>query len=453
MRWRFFAFGDQLLLAMVFAALASNGTAVVDPPAGEHQSQLRYVQASDGLPTKGIWKSWPAVVNDGGESFLIAAHSLKGDGPRVWRGNGKEKWKESSEGLHMSSTCGGNVAFGDVNNDGRMDLAVADHCGGIFLYLNDGNGGWKKSVEALNPEIAARKAEEDAGGIPEVFTGSEAVALGDVNGDGFPDMVAASADQGGLTVYLGDGGSNWKEAKDTGLPTGENAPPDDDDNGGWATLLRCIDINNDGHLDVIASYSKGPAVWLGNGKGSFRETSQGLPRPSVAGLYAGFAVGDINEDGLPDLVAVNPINGIETYLQKNDGSWSEVPDVFPSLMGGASAVALADLTGDGHLDMLVTGRKVDEPGDCFGLFLLGGDGKGSFKEVPTNLPETGLPITWGLAVTEFKNPDGKGIILTTGQLGVHHLEIGRQKSKRTEKRSDPDSFTPKILVWLDGSRT
>ena len=61
-------------------------------------------------------------------------------------------------------------------------------------------------------------------------------------------------------------------------------------------------MNGDGNRDIVAAYAAGPRVWLGDGKGSWREASQGLPAPEIHGLYWGIDVADLNGDGRIDLV-------------------------------------------------------------------------------------------------------------------------------------------------------
>ena len=124
-------------------------------------------------------------------------------------------------------------------------------------------------------------------------------------------------------------------------------------------------------------------------------------------------------------------------------------------MGGATAVALADLTGDGRLDLIVAGRKGNTPSDSFGLFVLKGDGKGGFKEISTNLPTAGLPFVWGLEV-DTKTPGRQQIILTTGA-GARRSTMSGQpeipgKPPGTADGNGSDSSTQKILVWQNVTR-
>jgi hypothetical protein len=356
-----------------------------------------------------MWKSTPVFADINGDGFLdLAAIARLGDGAHVWLGDGKGNWSDASEGLGVPFSCGGGVAVGDINNDGHADLAVADHCAGVFVYLGDGHGHWKASTQELSPAISRRSdlAEND-----EIAAqGSEDLALGDVNEDGFLDLVVASTHEAGLSVYLGDGsGKSWKEADSTGLPTAEHPEPGGSRPGrgeaGWANQVWLYDMNGDGYLDVVASYFSGPRVWLGDGKGHWRAGSEGLPKPRLGGLFRGITVGDVNEDGRMDILVANAINGPEVFLQNEAGSWQSTPDVLPSISGGARAVALGDLNRDGHLDMVVGGRPSKATSDN-GLFILKGDGRGGWTELQnTGVFPTGLSTTWGITTGDV-NKDG-----------------------------------------------
>lgn len=446
-------------LVIIWAVWALTGLVIAgragDEPAAEPTSSpsLQFTQASDGLPLHGIWKSTPALAGvDGASTLMLAAVPRLGDGPHVWVRDEQGRWADRSEGLRMHNSCGGGIAFGDLNKDGHLDLAVADHCRGVYVYTGDGSGNWKAVAEGLNPRRSVPKTEAQDEQPPAFFKGAEDLALGDVNEDGFLDIVAASSDQGGLTVYLGNEAMNWTEARSTGLPTGEEPEPEDENNAGWANQVRLVDINRDGHLDVVASYYKGPAVWLGDGKGHFRSASEGLPRPTIGGIYRGLAIGDLDGDGLPDLVFANEVNGVEVYLQRPGGTWQAVPDVFPALKGGAVAVELGEVTGSGRLDLVVTGRKARDTGNSYGLFVLRGNGKGGFEEVATNLPQTGLSVPWGLAIADFdKTGRRKDLVLTSGgaNTGLEKGRVRRSEPEEAAQKPVAELSLPRVQVWLN----
>lgn len=385
---------------------------------------LTFKLCRGGLPEEGSWKCDPALADVDRDGRLdLAAHLRLGHGPQVWLGDGRGAWRDSSEGLSFGdmNSCGGGVAFGDVNNDGKVDLVVADHCQGLFVYLGDGTGRWEMVTRALYPyELVP------ADGGANEYMGAECVAVGDVNGDGFLDLVGgASDDGGGISFYVGDGtGRNWT-LRTGGLPT-----------SGWTVRVLLRDMNGDGKLDLVACTSVGPRVWLGDGHGSWQAASDGLPAPSIKGIYNGLAVGDVNDDGRLDLIAANWVDGPEAYLQQADGSWRKMPDVFPQMRGGAYGVAVGDLDRDGRLDIAVSGRLTQEVGYVYGVFLLRGDGTGAWTwEADSDLPTTGLPFTWGLALGDV-NGDS-----------VLDLAAGSGGSVATNVERSTPALHAGVLLW------
>jgi len=371
---------------------------------------IKFELSASGLPDKGMWKCTPAVTRIGGHT-AVALVPLHGNGPEVFLRNEAGQWVESSQGIEKSLLCGGSAAFGELTRSGCPDLVVADHCSGVSVYLGDCKGNWKQVVKGLAP------AASQSSDTPHFLTGAESVAIGDVNEDGCPDLVVGSSDMGGINVYLGDcSGVNWKESPGEGLPSAKHPGPNDEGSlGGWANRLLLVDINKDGHLDIVASYFKGPRVWLGDGKGNWKPSSAGLPEPTIYGIYRSIAVGDVNEDGLLDIAVTNEVNGLEVYLQKPDGSWQATADPFFRMQGGALALDLADLDKDGHLDLVVGGRMSHEPGSAYGLFVLKGDGKGGFKyDEAAGLPATGLSTTWGIKAVDLDGNGFPNIIAATG---------------------------------------
>jgi len=382
---------------------------------------MTFSLCADGLPTTGMWKCDPVVADFNGDDIPdIAALPRLGNGPRVWLGDGKGSWTESSAGLkYDTASCGGGVAVDDINRDGYPDLAIGDHCQGVYVFLGDGKGNWRVSTKSLHPDAAP-------GGVAEDYLGAEDIDLGDVNSDGFLDMIAIAQDEGGVTLYLGDGtGSGWVRQESTTLPT-----------KGWGNRVMFHDIDSDGFLDVIASMGEGPRVWLGNGKGEWTSSSKGLPTPMAHGLFGGVAVGDVNGDKRLDLAFANWVDGPEVFLQNSDGSWKETPDVFPDMLGGAIGIELGDIDQDGSLDMLVSGRYGQDVGYVYGLFVLKGNGHGGWQYLKgTNLPESGLATAWGVALNDINRDGILDLIYATG--GVVATDPLRREA----------AVAPRVQVW------
>jgi hypothetical protein len=228
------------------------------------------------------------------------------------------------------------VAVGDVNSDGQPDLLVADTCSTKPTCDGDGCKCTTGLVEVLG-----------AGGHPYGSGGpyARSVALGDVNGDGKPDLLIANDNSVG--VLLGNGDGTFQSALAYGA-------------GGWgARSVTVRDVNGDGKPDLLvarrtASSNSTVGVLLGNGDGTFQ--------PAVtynSGGYQSFsvAVGDVNGDGKPDLVTANQFGAkddraVGVLLGNGDGTF-QTPVVFSSGGTWVTSVAVGDLNRDGKPDLVL----------------------------------------------------------------------------------------------------
>ncbi|HRX84595.1 MAG TPA: VCBS repeat-containing protein [Phycisphaerae bacterium] len=387
-------------------------TAPEQPAVAQGPAPFTFAPFMTGLPEGGMWKCDPVLkdVNNDGVLDLAAIPRLRvpnlGDGPRFWFGAKDGTWTQSSDGLDTGErSCGGGLDLRDIDGDGQIDILAADHCQGLFVYLGDGQGHWNMVTRQLYPEDIVAEPSRAT-----MYIGVEDAMLGDMDGDGFLDIVAGGSDIGGIHVYLGDGsGSNWQRVENSGLPQHD-----------WATRVVVADMNDDGILDVVASFADGPRVWHGDGKGHFADAWEGLPSPIMRGIYTGLAVADINADGLPDFAIANWVDGPEVYLQQADRTWLKAPDVFPQMLGGAVGLDVGDLDNDGKLDMVCSGRLKKDGGYVRGVFALKGDGTGRFEYVPNSgLPTTGLAACAGVTIADIDEDGlmdvaaGSGLVVET----------------------------------------
>jgi hypothetical protein len=394
---------------------------------------MAYEEAREGLPKTKIWKSQIAfgdINNDGCAD--IGAVSRLADGPYIFKGDCKGNWTDASAGLPRESFCGGGMSFGDANNDGKMDVAIADHCRGVFVYFGDGEGNWRNA----------------SAGLPTV--GSEDVDFGDFNGDGCLDIAIVAASEEGVRAFKGDCKGVWKESS-KGLAQTE-----------WGNSVVIRDVDGDGNLDIVAAYSAGPRVWLGDGKGGWTDASEGMPAPDIHGLYWGIDAADVNGDGLLDVASGAAIPGAEVFIQEkgpNGIRWRKASEgIIPM---NALGVALGDLNNDGKTDLLVAGKaNLEEIGGVYGVFPFLGDGTGKWTLVDnTGLPTDGRERTWGCGLADINN-DGVldigvafgDVLSPTWRSGAAKKQAKEAKEKgKTEAEKKPRTpdrgFFGAIDVW------
>jgi hypothetical protein len=204
----------------------------------------------------------------------------------------------------------------DINNDGRPDLVATD-TSEVGVLLGNGDG-------TFQPELAA---------FGQANGQNVDIAIGDFNGDGNPDLAITVTD--GVFVMFGDGSGRFPSG--TTFPTTETFGP-----------IAAADLNRDGNQDLVLETASKNLVEVlpGNGRGGF-----GTPVVYYIGAAAdypvnGLAIGDVNGDGILDIVTANPA----VLIGKGDGTFAP-PVLYPANPYWLN-VQLADLRGIGRLDLL-----------------------------------------------------------------------------------------------------
>jgi Bacterial Ig-like domain (group 3)/FG-GAP-like repeat len=265
-----------------------------------------------------------------------------------------------------------NNSAGDLNGDGQPELVSANcgsagAAGSLTVYLNNGNG---TGTFQTGVYYAAATESSDH---TEANIGPQAVTIADVNGDGKNDIVSSNYYGGDVTVLLGNGDGTL------------NVPTVGYSTGGYPkTSALVADFDGDGLADIIVpDYRFSFAYLPGYGDGTFRAALD-YYSPVPGGFSAGgttIASGDFNGDGYPDFVVGNvgynnPSGGsgigITVFLSNPDGSLNA--GVNYGTGGSYQGVAVADIDGDGHLDIAAVNQSNN------GVQIFHGAGDGTFSD-------------------------------------------------------------------------
>ncbi|HWC17721.1 MAG TPA: VCBS repeat-containing protein [Terriglobales bacterium] len=258
------------------------------------------------------------------------------------------------------------------------------------------------------------------------------IAVADLNHDGKPDIIVANADDGTISVLLGDGKGQFSPAAGSPFSCGKN--PND---------ISIADMNGDGTPDLVIVNTQTPniTILLGNGKGGFQPSplspfsTRAYPHPH------GVAVGDFMGNGKPAVVT-DSWGTSQILLIPSDGRGNLLlpGKFFAADLRSDAGVRAADFNHDGYFDIVTTSQKDNSVG------LLLGDGKGGFSRAPGS-PFAAAPESWSFAVGDV-NRDGNLDVLVTPyerdltdpkQLGVTVL-LGDGKGGFTRMRGSPFSL-------------
>jgi hypothetical protein len=284
--------------------------------------------------------------NDGNLDLAVAD---QGGGVSVLLGNGDGTFQAAVN--YSTVTAMANLAVGDFNRDGKPDLAVAEYNGSVGILLGNGDGSFQTVVNYT------------AGTSP------QSIAVGDFNRDGKPDLAVANYLGDNVSILLGNGDGSFQSPANYAVGTNPFS-------------IAAGDFNHDGKIDLaVANQGNGSAsVLLGNGDGTFQ---------AATGYTAGsspysVALGDFNHDGQLDLAVANSgSNNTSILLGNGDGTFQSSVNFAA---GSAPVfVAAGDVNNDGLTDLAVVNEYDNN------VSLLMGSGTGSFSE-PLTETITGAPL-------------------------------------------------------------
>jgi hypothetical protein len=226
------------------------------------------------------------------------------------------------------------VAVGDFDHNGALDLVTANSSSGtLSVLLGNGNGTFRPRIDLA------------VGGAP------RAVAVGDFNGDGRLDVATAQQLTDTVSVLPGNGDGTFARPL-VFTASGVNFTPDS---------ISVGDVNGDGRPDLVTkslsdldSDAFQVGVLLGNGNGTFQGPILAPAQPDGSG---DLALGDFNNDGRMDAVVADqlgaPTGDLSVFFGNGDGTF--LPQTRLDLLTGGNdpeGVAAADLNGDGLVDLV-----------------------------------------------------------------------------------------------------
>lgn len=283
---------------------------------------------------------WADYDKDGNLDFFANGWSSTGGSASLpsaflYRNNGDGTFSEIPNSIIPLGAA--TASWGDFNNDGYPDLAVAGNSGNSVyatrIYRNNGDGTFTDIQAGLTPVI------------------TPAIAWGDLNNDGFQDIVVVggnNSSDGTSNIYLNNGNETFTEIT-SGLINLTNG------------AVAIGDLNNDGWADIVLagridSFDYTAKVYMNQGDAVFTE----LPATLEPSRYSSISLADYSGDGFLDVLIAgsNNSDALLTRLYKNiqGNSFEFVPTPMTGVIQGS--VAFGDMNNDGLIDVILTGSNV-----------------------------------------------------------------------------------------------
>ena len=356
-------------------------------------------------------------------------------------------WKHvagHSQQKYLPETTGAGCAFVDYDNDGWMDIYLVNSGKCDFydpqpplrnaLYHNNRDGTFTDVTE---------KAGVSGGGY------GQGVAVGDYDGDGFPDLYVTQ--YGKSILYRNNRDGTFTDVTDK---AGVAAP-------GWSSSAVWFDYDNDGRLDLfvcrfvdfdksknlpcaagdspgycIPRLYKPTASWLfhNNGDGTFTDVSKATGIGNYLGKAWGVVATDINNDGRMDLFVANDTVANFLFVNRGAGKFEEIgpqAGVAYSEAGrprSGMGVDSADFNQDGWMDLFVA--NIDH--EMYSLYQNNRDETFDDDAVPSGIASaTRLMSGWGLKFFDYDNDGNLDLFLSNGNpddlIQVFHKDVTYQE--------------------------
>ncbi|MBI5652431.1 MAG: VCBS repeat-containing protein [Chloroflexi bacterium] len=348
------------------------------------------------------------------------------------------------------------VALGDLDGDGKLDVAVS----------NNGSGNLSVLLNTSTPGAIAFSSTI----VTLTVTAPRGIVIGDLDGDGKRDIAVANYSAGAgttISVFTNTstlGNLSFESAQTFAVGTGP-------------IILAIGDLNGDGKLDLVTSN------WGTNGAGTTLSVLRNTSASSILGFVldatlttnqgpVGVTIGNINGDALPDIVVANYGNnlGNGSTLSVLPNTTSGTPISFGAKVdsttgGGPYDIALGDMDGDLDLDVAVTQYGTSGAGAMVSIFqnsggtlaatatLTGTTGNGPYRIIVGDVDQDGKPE---IATSNFQNGSGSTVsvlrnVSSSGTISfTTNVDFNTQNGPRGLAFGDIDAPSRRDLVVTNG---
>ena len=277
----------------------------------------------------------------------------------------------------------------------------------------------------------------------------KAVALGDFNNDGVPDLLTLddNGNTAGVGIMLGNGDGGYGPVASV-------------------TTFACTleggivvgDFNNDGNLDFAAvsgsaggdcNFNPGTLwIFLGNGAGGFtlKESYAEIGPPANNEIAGGLIAADLRGNGHLDLLAIDPNNGVDVFLGNGDGTFLAPTAVAISSPGSTGAITAGDVNHDGKPDLVVASNVSSD-----GIYVLIGNGDGTFQS-PVFYQQGSNSGAMAVAIGQLIKNDHGDVVMGTGNGAYVYINNGNGTFKTPPALYGPSWIDSIVIADINGDK-